>query len=127
MRQHWSESSDLWISSMMLRIAVSVLQPFLKPDWCGSSRLMLSMCWVSCWSTHLSRIFERKGRFETGLKLFSSVMSRPGFFSKGVTCPTLRQSGTSLFFKELFMNVHQSGARVLFSFLVRRGGMGSRT
>lgn len=88
---------------------------------------MLSRCWVNCWSTNLSRILDRRGRLETGLKLLSSVVSRPGFFSKGVTCPTLRQSGTTHFFKELFMIVHQSGARDHFNFLIRRGGMGSRT
>lgn len=88
--------------------------------------LLLSMCWVSCMRTHLSRILDKNGRLETGLKLLRSFGSEPFFFfSNGVTWPILRQSGMTPVLRELFIILVQSGPRVSLSFLASWAGIGS--
>ena len=44
--------------------------------------------------TTFSRIFERKYRFDTGLKFFISFVSSPDFFKSGVTIACLNWGGT---------------------------------
>ena len=48
-------------------------------------RLFLDRWDSSCARTTFSRILERNGRLETGLKFFRSFTSSPDFFSRGLT------------------------------------------
>ena len=63
--------------------SVSVLWFCLYADWQTSRRLFLDRWDSSCARTTFSRIVERNGRLETGLKFFRSFASSPGFFSRG--------------------------------------------
>ena len=63
---------------------------------------------------------------ETGLKLFRSFASSPGFLSRGLTMADLKQSGTMPVVREVFVILVIAGMRTSRYCLVRGVGIESR-
>ena len=83
----------------------------LYADWQTSRRLFLDRWDSSCARTTFSRILERNGRLETGLKLFKPFISSPGFLSRGLTMADLKQPWTMLVAREVYMILVVMGTR----------------
>ena len=111
--------------SVTLSKSVSLLWFGLYADWQTSRRLFLDRWDSSCARTTFSRILERNGRLETGLKFFRSFTSSPGFFSRGLTMADLKQSGAMPVVREVFMILVMTGTRASRYCLVRDVGIGS--
>ena len=111
--------------SSTLKTAVSVLWYFLYAD-CRISSKLFAHRWDCSWRTTFSSIFERNGRFETGLKFLKSLASRPCFLSMGITRACFNPDGTVPVDKETLTILVTRGARSCRHCLVRVVGMGSR-
>lgn len=125
-RQASPSSKALWISSEILSMAVSMLHPFLNPDWKASRRLKSSICLLSWWRTHFSKVLARNGRLEIGLRLLRSLGSAPGFLSIGLICPTWRETGTQPVVREELMILVQKGVMTWIRFCTNADGRGSK-
>lgn len=92
----WSpESFARRMSLKALSKADSVLCRVLKPDWEISRTLCSSQNHFSWAWTTFSKILEIKGSLEMGLKLASTLPSRPGFLSRGWTTACFKLGGTT--------------------------------
>ena len=95
---------------------------YIQMSW----RLFLDRWHSSCARTTFSRMLERNGRLETGLKFFKSFTSNPGFLKRGLTTAVFKQSSTMPVVREVFMILVITGTRTSWYCLERGGGTGSR-
>ena len=88
-----TESMDVRMSSTIFIRAVSVLCEDQYADWCGQKLGELVSWDLSLDKAKRSVIFDIVDRLVIGRKFFRSEVSRPGFFSRGVTRPSLCTAG----------------------------------
>ena len=87
---HCFSSICLNISSCTEVDAVSVLLNFLYEDWNSSYRLLIFMWSSSLSATTRSMNWDKKVRFETGLKFLNNSGSKHIFFSNGTMTASFR-------------------------------------
>ncbi len=87
------ESRVRRISLWTFKSADSVLCNALKPDWKTSSTELFLKNVCNWTTTTFSKTLDRKGSFEIGLKLDSSVESKLDLFIKGCTIACLKWAG----------------------------------
>ncbi len=105
-REIQPRSDDTSRSFVTLMRAVSVLWDGVNPDWKSSQTSFFSKKEYNCEDTTFSSIFDRKWRFEIGLKLTRSLGSSCGFLMRGLITANLKV------YNELIVYIpeHVSGA-----------------
>ncbi len=117
------ESRVRRISLWTFKSADSVLCNALKPDWKNSSTelFLKNVCnWIT---TTFSKTLDRKGSFEIGLKLDSSVESKLDLFIKGCTIACLKWGGMEPVAKQQLIRIRILWPTTLKTCFKKRAGI----